>query len=144
MPMAAPAISPSASGVSCTRVLPKRCCRPTVARNTPPFAPTSSPSTITDGSHSISQACARLTASTIVSFAIYTGPGVDSVTGRRIAARFFALCLQPVRQLRIQVVEHGVGRLLRGGKVLTHRRVDLLAAAVPQCLLRLLIPQLTR
>src|SRR4051812_31985813 len=66
MPTAMPAISPSASGVSATRSVPKRFCRPAVARNTPPLMPTSSPSTTTRSSSSIARASARLTASTSV------------------------------------------------------------------------------
>ncbi|MNR01068.1 hypothetical protein D3C85_1168620 [compost metagenome] len=54
MPTATPAISPSASGVSITRLKPNLSRRPTVARNTPPLTPTSSPSTTTSGSCSIS------------------------------------------------------------------------------------------
>src|SRR5689334_2438144 len=66
MPTAMPAIRPSASGVSATRSAPKRCCRPAVARNTPPLMPTSSPSTTTRSSSSMARESARLTASTSV------------------------------------------------------------------------------
>ena len=62
MPVAMPAMRLSANGVSMTRSLPKRFMRPSVARNTPPTAPTSSPSTTTDPSASISTASAELMA----------------------------------------------------------------------------------
>src|ERR1700727_2547221 len=152
MPMAAPAISPSASGVSCTRALPKRCCSPTVARNPPPLVPTSSPSTTTDGSWAISQACAMLMASTIVIFAIETilcsNPIAKVrcclVAWRRIATRFIALGAQRRRQLRAQIIEHGVGRLFRRRQVLLDRGVDFLAACGLERLLVGLVPQRTR
>src|SRR5690606_18781381 len=58
-----PAMVVSSSGVSSTRCGPNFCCRPAVARNTPPLTPTSSPSTSTDGSCSSSHARARVIAS---------------------------------------------------------------------------------
>src|ERR1700731_341735 len=57
-----PAMTPSASGVSSTRSAPKRSRSPSVARKTPPSAPTSSPTTRTEGSSAIARASARLTA----------------------------------------------------------------------------------
>ncbi len=74
MPMDMPAIMDSASGVSITRSGPKRCCSPAVARNTPPFTPTSSPRTMTLSSCSISQASAMVTASMSVMRAISGAP----------------------------------------------------------------------
>src|SRR5690606_26451790 len=62
-PTERPAMVVSSSGVSSTRCGPNFCCRPAVARNTPPFTPTSSPSTSTDGACSSSQARARVIAS---------------------------------------------------------------------------------
>src|SRR2546428_6397000 len=62
MPMAAPTMPASASGVSITRSAPNSSIRPTVARNTPPNLPTSSPRTTTRGSRRISRRSASLTA----------------------------------------------------------------------------------
>ena len=66
MPTHKPLISNSDRGVSITRWGPKRCCRPAVARKTPPLMPTSSPNTTTLGSSSIARARAKVTASTRV------------------------------------------------------------------------------
>src|SRR5439155_11575913 len=57
-PMATPTMHDSARGVSSTRASPNLPCRPSVARNTPPFLPTSSPSTQTRSSRSISSSSA--------------------------------------------------------------------------------------
>src|SRR6266545_2614125 len=62
-PIATPTIEDSARGVSSTRACPYLACRPSVARNTPPFLPTSSPSTHTRSSRSISSASASRTPS---------------------------------------------------------------------------------
>src|ERR1700730_7465637 len=61
-PTESPAMAFSASGVSSTRSGPKRCKRPSVARNTPPSAATSSPRTRTLVSSAMARASARLTA----------------------------------------------------------------------------------
>jgi hypothetical protein len=53
-PMATPTIADSASGVSMTRISPNSCCRPSVALNTPPLTPTSSPMMMTRSSRRIS------------------------------------------------------------------------------------------
>src|SRR5438093_4209976 len=92
MPTHNPLISSSASGVSITRSPPKRCCSPAVARNTPPFTPTSSPSTTTSGSSCMARASARLTASTSVA---------SGIGGKLPALRGIDL-----RQLRIEMIEH--------------------------------------
>src|SRR5690349_7923434 len=62
MPMAAPTIPASASGVSMTRSGPNSSMSPSVARKTPPNLPTSSPSTTTRGSRRISMRRASFTA----------------------------------------------------------------------------------
>src|SRR5216684_2582872 len=69
-PTAAPAITPSDSGVSMTRFAPCLAKRPSVARNTPPLRPTSSPNTTTRLSRAISSVRAWFTASTTVSSAM--------------------------------------------------------------------------
>src|SRR6188508_728412 len=69
-PIAAPAIIPSVSGVSRTRLSPYFAHRPSVAPKTPPFLPTSSPRTMTRSSRSISSSIARRIASRILSSAI--------------------------------------------------------------------------
>src|SRR6185312_9639671 len=99
MPTAMPAISPSASGVSATRSGPKRFCRPAVARNTPPFRPTSSPSTTTRSSVSMARASARLIDSTSVMFDMGLG----------LVVELLYLLLVLLRQPRVQVLEHLLG-----------------------------------
>src|SRR6516162_2436422 len=98
MPTHMPLIASSASGVSMTRSLPKRCCNPTVARNTPPLTPTSSPRTTTFGSSSMARASARLMASTKVS------------SGIRRSLHLFTLAGICLRKLGIEMVEHRLGR----------------------------------
>src|SRR4051794_17394750 len=68
-PTAPPRIPASASGMSTHRSAPKRSRSPAVARKTPPARPTSSPSTMTDGSRSSSTWKQSLIASTIESSA---------------------------------------------------------------------------
>src|SRR5438132_2051805 len=99
MPTAIPAISPSASGVSATRSAPKRLCSPAVARNTPPFRPTSSPSTTTLSSSSMARASARLIASTSVMFDI----------ALRLLGKLGELHGVLPRQPRVEVLEHLLG-----------------------------------
>src|SRR5262245_28042937 len=70
MPIAAPTMPFSASGVSSTRSSPNSACRPSVARNTPPALPTSSPSTRTRGFSRRATASPSRTACTIVSSAM--------------------------------------------------------------------------
>src|ERR1043166_2320082 len=124
MPIAMPTISCSASGVSITRCAPKRCCRPRVARNTPPFRPTSWPSTTTESSSCIARAIARLMASTMVSSAMAPALG-DGLRALRVERR---------RQGRIQVIEHELGRRLRRVQVGLHRELNLFAALLDQLL----------
>ena len=102
MPTHRPLISSSASGVSITRSGPKRFCRPTVARKTPPLTPTSSPSTTTFGSSCMARASARLTAST----------SVTSAMGGTL--QLVALGGVDVRQLGVEVIEHGLRRARAG------------------------------
>ena len=73
-PSAEPAITLSARGVSTTRDGPKNCRSPSVARNTPPSCPTSSPMTMTRSSRSISRRRAERIASIIVISAISRSP----------------------------------------------------------------------
>src|SRR5690554_4061360 len=65
-PMPRPTMPASASGVSNTRSWPKRCCRPSDARITPPITPTSCPKRTTRGSLSKATASPSLMACTIV------------------------------------------------------------------------------
>src|SRR5690606_21052692 len=69
-PMATPAMADSDRGVSSTRHSPNRRCRSFVVPKTPPFTPTSSPSTKTRSSRSISSFMARRIAS------IYSRTGI--------------------------------------------------------------------
>src|SRR5271165_2264391 len=127
MPTDMPAIVASASGVSCTRSLPKRSCRPAVARNTPPLTPTSWPITTTLASCCISQPCAIAMASTMVIFANSMVAGFCAVL-----AGDEPLLAQASRQSGEQVFEHRVGRRLRLPQVLGHGRVDLERALLQQ------------
>src|SRR5438552_633793 len=68
-PTAVPRIPASASGLSKQRSGPNRSRSPAVARKTPPARPTSSPTTITEGSRSSSTCRQSLTASTMDSSA---------------------------------------------------------------------------
>src|SRR5579859_1822990 len=121
-PMAAPAMTPSDSGVSITRFGPKRPCSPSVARNTPPVRPTSSPKTSIRSSRAISSVSAWFTASTMVSSAIV------------MPAHAGELTLQPVGRLRVNMREVlkrvGRGLLLRliprDAQLLAHTLLDLL------------------
>src|SRR5262249_33811676 len=107
-----PLMSSSASGVSITRSLPKRCCKPAVARNTPPLTPISSPSRTTSGSSASARASARLMDSTSVT------------SGIAVLAQAVALCRIGSRQPRIEMIEDG-GRLAwHGREIFLHRLVD--------------------
>src|ERR1043166_5433890 len=128
MPTHTPLISNSASGVSITRSGPKRCCSPTVARNTPPLMPTSSPSTTTSGSSSMARASAMLTASTSVA----SGIGVS----RQLAA----LTGVDRRQLRVEMVEHGLRRARRRCQIALDRDLDLVLALARERLFARLVP----
>src|SRR5205823_10292588 len=121
-----------------TRSGPNFCCSPTVARKTPPFTPTSSPSTQTLSSCAISHASARLTASTrLISAKLSLSPALPQRGGRR---RGGTLRFERRRQRRVQVLEHvlglGRGRRFVRGDLLG----DFLGALVLQPLLALLVP----
>src|SRR5215472_6165297 len=142
-PIATPTIDDSASGVSSTRASPNLACRPSVARNTPPFRPTSSPSTHTRSSRSISSASASRTPSIRVLTAIsarlreHMPLEVGRVRLRRRLRRpdgllhlGRALLLQPLVVLvREQtLVQEGVAEPLDG--VTAQERLQLLAGPV--------------
>src|SRR5262249_16088932 len=116
MPTHSPLINSSESGVSITRSEPKRCCSPTVARKTPPFTPTSSPSTTTLESSSVARASAGLTASTNVTSGIRGSGELRPLAG--IGAREFG----------VEMVEHRLRRTRRGRQIAFDRRLDLLLA----------------
>src|SRR6202051_4363768 len=122
-----PAMVASASGVSCTRSLPKRSWRPAVARNTPPLAPTSWPITTTSVSCCISQPCPIAMTSTMVIFANSMTAGL-----RCVFAGDEALLVQVRRQVGEQMIEHRIGGRLRPRQVFGHGRVDLERALVQQ------------
>src|SRR5512134_3719486 len=139
MPMAMPAITVSASGVSMTRSGPNLPSNPRVARNTPPSTPTSSPSTTTSGSRAISWCSARFTASTRVISAM-PGSLLCAARGGE-TPRLVALRHQAVGQPSVQVLEHGLGGRRRNRQVLVHRGLHLLGAGEDQCLLVILGPR---
>src|ERR1700720_2424071 len=127
IPTDMPAMVASANGVSCTRSLPKRSCSPAVARNTPPFTPTSCPITTTLASCCISQPCAIAMASTMVIF------GNSMTAGfRAVLAGDKALLVQGGRQGGKQMFEHLVGGRLGRCQVFRHGAVDLQRALVQQ------------
>src|ERR1700733_12415952 len=130
MPTDMPAMVASASGVSCTRSVPKRACSPAVARNTPPLTPTSCPSTTTFSSCCISQPCAIAMASTMVIFANSMTAGLRAVFSRRRA-----LLAQVRRQRREQMLEHGVRRGLGALQVFADCRINRARAIHEQRLL---------
>src|ERR1700758_4880437 len=130
MPTHTPLISNSASGVSITRLGPKRCCSPTVARNTPPLTPTSSPSTTTAGSSSMARASARLTASTSVTSAI-RGP-LELVALAKIGAWEFC----------IKMIEHGFRQTRAHRQIARDSGFDALLALGRKPLLVVLAPRL--
>src|SRR3954467_8257126 len=131
MPTAMPAIRPSASGVSATRSGPKRCCNPAVARNTPPFRPTSSPSTTTLSSSSIARASARLMPSTSVMF--------------DMALCFFRqlreLADVLLRQPRVEMLEHLLGSRRRRLEVRLHHLLHVRRGFLGERLFFLLRPR---
>src|SRR5262245_46760729 len=112
IPTHSPLIKSSASGVSITRSGPNRCCSPTVARNTPPFTPTSSPSTTTFASSAMARASAKLTASTSVTSAM--GGSLDLI----------ALAHIDLRKLGIEMIEHGFGPARTCCQVVLDGRID--------------------
>src|SRR6476620_7773776 len=111
MPTHRPLIRASDNGVSKTRLTPKRCCNPTVARNTPPLTPTSSPKTTTLGSSANARASAKLIDST-------------SVTSGILVLNLLTLAGVDTGQLGIQIVEHGFGCARRDFQVPFDGRVD--------------------
>ena len=102
-PIDAPTMTVSASGVSRTRSAPKRACRPSVTRNTPPFTPTSSPRTSTRSSSSMARPRARLSAWTSV---------ISAISG--VPERLVPLVSQIRGQRLVHVVERRL-RARRGG-----------------------------
>src|SRR5262245_39812229 len=82
MPTAVPTMPFSASGVSSTRSSPNSACKPSVARNTPPALPTSSPITRTRGFSRSATASPSRTACTIVISAMAAHDLLDNGAGR--------------------------------------------------------------
>src|SRR5918999_146753 len=130
IPTHSPLIRSSARGVSTTRSDPKRLCKPTVARKTPPLAPTSSPSTTTFSSSAMARARARLMASTSVTSGIFALP------------ELVPLGVVDLRELVIEVVEHGCGRSRRSGKIALDGGLDLGLAGRDQFFLLRLAPEI--
>ena len=86
-PIDAPTIIDSVSGVSMTRSSPNSAHRPSVARKTPPFLPTSSPRTMTDSSRRISSASVSRMASMNVRGGISRAQRPPARRRRRSASR---------------------------------------------------------
>ena len=130
-PIEAPTIIDSVSGVSITRSSPNSAHSPSVARKTPPFLPTSSPSTMTDSSRRISSA-------SVVADRLDERPGRPSVRRLgRVAAPSPTAGRPPRPVLGVDVVHRGrrvrvglrlgvVGRVVDGGLDLgVEARLDL-------------------
>src|SRR5260370_21377879 len=130
MPTDSQLMKSAASGVSITRSAPNRCCRPTVARKTPPLTPTSSPSTTTLASSSMARASARLIASTSVTSGIGASAELRPLAG--IGSREFG----------VEMVEHRLWRARPGRQIALDRRLDLLLAVGRQLLLLRFAPRL--
>src|SRR5437588_2618223 len=102
IPMATPTIPDSASGVSSTRSSPNSSRKPAVTRNTPPRAPTSSPSTRTRSSSRISSHSVSWIVWTRFFSVIVRSGGPLADRGRSCAPRGE---LPPRTPLRVQVQE---------------------------------------
>src|SRR5690606_11157408 len=139
IPTAMPVISVSASGVSMTRRKPKRSCNPTVARNTPPLGPTSSPSTTTSGSSAMARCSAMLIASTM-QMALRSVMADPSPSGGP-DQQFFPLLVVGRGQLGKQIIEGCPGVRRRQGAERIHRGTDLLAELLLQPLFAGLVPE---
>src|SRR5262245_30911461 len=130
MPTHKPLMRSSANGVSITRSGPKRCCSPTVARNTPPLRPTSSPNTMTLASSCMALASARLTASTRVT------------SGMESTLELVALGGVGGRQVLEEMIKHGFWCARPRGQVARDGRIDLALAIGCELLLLGLPPGL--
>src|SRR5258708_24976488 len=130
MPAHSPLINSSASGGPIRRSAANRCCRPTVARKTPPLTPTSSPSTTTLASSSMARASARLTASTSVTSGIGASAELRPLAG--IGSREFG----------VEMVEHRLWCARRGRQIALDRRLDLLLAVGRELFLLRFAPRL--
>src|SRR5271157_1041088 len=127
MPTQSPAINASDNGVSKTRSAPKRCCKPAVARNTPPLTPTSSPKITTLGSSVRARARAKLIASTNVSSGI-------------LVLDFLTLASIDAWQSGVEIVEHGFRRTRSDCQITFDRRIHLLLALASHFLFVCLAP----
>src|SRR5271169_383037 len=127
IPTQSPLIRASDSGVSKTRSTPKRCCKPAVARKTPPLTPTSSPKTTTLGSSARARASAKLIAST-------------SVTSGILVLDFLTLAGIGARQSGIEMVEHGFRWTRPDCQITLDRRIYAFLAFMGDFLLLRLIP----
>src|SRR5512134_379303 len=119
IPIAMPTIPASASGVSTTRSGPNRSHRPSVARNTPPFLPMSSPSRTTPGFRSISPESASWIAWTSVIVA--TGSPFHRDPDP------FPLLAEVPGHLRIDVFDQALRSDRGGGLARGHRPLHFLA-----------------
>src|SRR5438132_539389 len=127
-PTDSPAMAFSASGVSSTRSGPKRCKRPSVARNTPPSAATSSPRTRTAPSSAMARASARLTAWT----RLISGIAVSLPLG---GERRSALPGEILGQCLVGEVEDRFRLLRRSRQIGLHCLVDRTCYLGEQCFL---------
>src|SRR5262249_56334166 len=97
-----------------TRADPKRCCKPSVARKTPPFTPTSSPRINTRSSAAISWASARLMAWMSASSGMLVG----------LAAHLLPLRGKLGRQPGVEMIEHRLRRLGLHGEIFVAGGLD--------------------
>src|SRR5687768_14680631 len=119
--MAAPAIMPSVSGVSSTRLSPYLAHRPSVAPKTPPLRPTSSPMTMTRSSRSISSSIAERIASRMFSSDMSVALPGDRVHRRGCATAGYRLRVDPL----MGIVGGGLGTGLGALRSVVDLRLDL-------------------
>src|SRR5678815_4329723 len=152
MPMAAPTMPDSESGVSITRASPNSLCSSAVQRNTPPFTPTSSPRITTSSSSRMASRRLLFTACTMVISVIASPSGlrvgrrssgseregrvrVGLVAGAFLADQVVVLVAQVRRHLGVHVGEERVERRRRRLLGARDGRVDLLLETLLELLL---------
>src|SRR3990167_7836746 len=140
MPTDTPAIMASASGVSNTRLKPKRSRRPWVARNTPPLTPMSSPSMTTLSSSSMARCRARLTASSRVIFFCSVMLAASVQLAGSAGLQQLALIGQGGGPLGVDIVHGRLGRLLADRFIGQHRSLQLRLAVGNQGLFTAFVP----
>src|SRR5690606_19449743 len=135
MPSAAPMIAASDSGESITLSGPYFSNSLSVARNTPPRLPTSSPMTTTRSSRAISlSSVAAMACAIVCRLMVWRPPGPSRL-------ELPALLGQALGHLGVDVLEPPLDRRRAGGLGLVHRRLDARLDLGAGALLLALVPQ---